>query len=78
MSMNRISEQFHALFGIFMVTFYIGIGIFAIFFAHKYFIIDQAFLVILGSTFILYGSYRIFTTYRNIRRAFFDKDDDQE
>ncbi len=76
--MNKISEQFHALFGIFMVTFYLGVGIFAVFFAQKYLVIDKGYLVILGSTFILYGSYRIFTTYRNIKKAFFEKNDDQE
>jgi hypothetical protein len=76
--MNRISEQFHALFGIFMVMFYLGIGIFALFFGQKYLLIDKPYLVILGSTFILYGSYRIFTTYRNIRKAFFEKDDQKE
>ncbi|MCX6329064.1 MAG: hypothetical protein NTZ85_06050, partial [Bacteroidia bacterium] len=67
-----------ALFGIFMVFFYLGIGIFLLFFTEKYFNIDKAIRVIMGSTFLFYGIYRIFVTYKQIVEAFFTKDLEQE
>jgi hypothetical protein len=76
--MNKILKQFHALFGIFMVFFYLGIGIFLLFFTEKYFNIDKAIRVIMGSTFLFYGIYRIFVTYKQIVEAFFTKDLEQE
>ncbi len=76
--MNRILKQFHALFGIFMVFFYLGIGIFLLFFTEKYFNIDKAIRVIMGSTFLFYGIYRIYVTYNQIVEAFFTKDQEQE
>ena len=75
MNSNRILQQFHAMFGIFMVMFYIGVGIFLLFFADM-FNIDKAIRGIIGSTFILYGIYRIFVTYKQIVNAFIKKDDD--
>lgn len=76
--MNKILKQFHALFGIFMVFFYLGIGIFLLFFTEKLFNIDKAIRVILGSTFLFYGTYRIYVTYKQIVEAFFTKDQEQE
>jgi len=75
MNNNKILKQFHAVFGIFMVIFYIGVGIFLLFYA-KMFTIDKAIRVIIGSTFIFYGAYRIYVTYKQIKEAFFTKDDD--
>lgn len=75
MNNNNILKQFHAVFGIFMVVFYIGVGIFLLFFA-KMFTIDKAIRVIIGSTFIFYGAYRMYVTYKQIKEAFFTKDDD--
>lgn len=75
MNNNKILQQFHAVFGIFMVVFYIGVGMFLLFFA-KMFTIDKAIRVIIGSTFIFYGAYRIYVTYKQIKEAFFTKDDD--
>ena len=77
MNSNRMLQQFHAIFGIFMVVFYLGISIFLFFFA-KMFKIDQALRVIIGSTFILLGIYRITVTYRQIKQAFFTKENDEE
>jgi glucan phosphoethanolaminetransferase (alkaline phosphatase superfamily) len=77
MDNNRILKQFHAVFGIFMVMFYLGVGILLLFFA-KMFIIDKAIRVIIGSTFIFYGLYRIYVTWKQITRAFFSKDQDEE
>ena len=37
MNNNKILQQFHAMFGVFMVIFYLGAGIFMLFFADKIF-----------------------------------------
>jgi hypothetical protein len=77
MNSNRMLQQFHAMFGIFMVVFYLGVSIFLLFFA-KMFKIDQALRVIIGLTFILLGIYRITVTYRLIKKAFFKNGGDDE
>ncbi|MGD0342441.1 MAG: hypothetical protein ABSA76_12125, partial [Bacteroidales bacterium] len=69
--------QFHAMFGVFMVVFYLGFGIFFLFFA-KMFNIDRAIKVIMGSTFIFYGIFRITVTYKQIVKAFFTSEDEEE
>ena len=78
MNDNKILQQFHAMFGIFMVVFYLGIGIFLLFFASKMFNIDKAIRVIMGSTFLLYGLYRIYVTSKQIVKAFSRKDKNKE
>lgn len=78
MNSNKILQQFHAMFGVFMVMFYIGIGIFLLFYASRMFNIDKAIRVIMGSTFFLYGIYRIFVSYKQIRESFFSGNDDEE
>jgi hypothetical protein len=75
MNDNKFLKQFHALFGIFMVLFYIGIGTFLLFFAGRSFNIDKALRGIMGSTFLFYGIYRIYVTYKQIAEAFFSKKD---
>ena len=74
---NKILQQFHAVFGIFMVFFYLGVGIFLLFFA-KMFNIDKAIRVIIGSTFIFYGMYRVYVTFKQIKEAFFIKDEEKD
>lgn len=76
MDQNKILEQGAAIFSIFMVFFYIGAGIYLIFFFETY--LDRALLVILGSTLIFYGLFRAFRTYVKIVEVFFkdNKDDD--
>jgi hypothetical protein len=78
MNNNKILQQFHALFGVFMVAFFLGFGIFFLFFADRMFVIDKAMRVIMGSTFLFYGIYRIFVSYKQIVEAFFPRDDDEE
>ncbi len=78
MNGNRIMQQFHAMFGVFMVAFYIGIGVFMLFYADRMFVIDKAIRVIMGSTFLFFGIYRIFVSYKQIREAFFTKDGEEE
>jgi hypothetical protein len=72
---NKILQQFHAMFGVFMVVFYIGTGLFLLFYVDRtVFRIDKAMRVILGSAFLFFGIYRIFVSYKQIREAFFRKD----
>jgi hypothetical protein len=78
MNGNKIMQQFHAMFGIFMVVFYIGIGVFMLFYADRMFVIDKAIRMIMGSTFLFFGVYRIFVSYKQIREAFFTRDNDED
>jgi hypothetical protein len=77
MNENKIMQQISAIFSVFMVFFYIGVGCFLIFyFDHTY--IDKPVRVIMGSTFIFYGLYRAFRAYIQIIRLFFSKDKDED
>jgi hypothetical protein len=78
MDNNRILQQIYAMFGIFMVIFYLGGGIFFLFFADRLLNINKAILGILGGTFLLYGVYRVFVTYKQITDAFFSKRNDED
>ncbi len=77
MDNNRILQQIYAMFGIFMVMFYLGGGIFFLFFADRLLNMNKAILGILGGTFLLYGVYRVFVTYKQIVDAFFTRDKDE-
>jgi hypothetical protein len=72
MNDNRLMQQVNAVFSIFMVFFYLGVGIFFIFFS-KQSSLDKAVWVIMGSTFIVLGLYRMFRAVNKIREAFFNK-----
>jgi len=76
MSGNKIMEQVGAIFSIFMVMFYLGIGVyFAFYFDNTY--IDKPVRVILGVSFIIYGAYRAFRTFVKLKELFFrEKGDD--
>jgi hypothetical protein len=74
---NNMMQNFHILFSIFMAIFYLGSGIFFLFFADM-FNIDRAIRGIIGSTFLLYGLYRVYTVYRMISDTFFSKNDRNE
>lgn len=78
MNSNRMLQQFHAVFGVFMVFFYLAVGVFLLFYDDRMFNIDKALRVIIGSTFMLYGVYRIYTTYKLIVKVFFTADDEDE
>jgi hypothetical protein len=77
MNESRIMQQISAIFSVFMVIFYIGIGYLFIFYFDQYFI-DKAVRVIIGSTFFFYGVYRAFRSYVQIKSIFFSKDKDTE
>jgi len=73
MDNNKISQQIHAVFGLLMVFFYLGSGIFFLFFASG-FNIDKAISGILGVVFTLYGVFRIYMTWKQFKTAFLDKE----
>lgn len=73
MEENRIMQQINAIFQIFMVFFYLGVGCYFIFFTSRSFL-DRGVWVIMGSTFIFYGLYRAYRAYVKIVEVFFTKD----
>jgi hypothetical protein len=77
MNENRLIQQVTAIFSIFMVFFYLGVGSYLAFFANlSYF--DKALRVIMGSTFIFYGLYRAYRAYVKIVEVFFTEDKNKE
>ena len=75
MNENRILDQVTTIFSTFMVIFYLGVGIYLIFFFNLG-TIDKALRVIIGSTFIFYGLYRAYRAYVKIVELFFTRDDE--
>jgi hypothetical protein len=79
MNTNRLMGQVTAIFSLFMVFFYLGVGCYLVFFSNlNNFNIPKPVLVIMGSSFILYGLYRAFRAYVKIVEVFFTKDEDEE
>lgn len=62
MNENRIMQQINAIFSVFMVFFYLGIGIYLLFF-FKNTVLDRSAMVIFGSVLLFYGVYRAFRAY---------------
>jgi hypothetical protein len=77
MNDNKLMQQVTAIFSIFMVFFYLGVGIFLIFFFRNT-SLDKAVLVIFGSVLIFYGLYRAYRTYVSIVQLFFKHDNNEE
>ena len=77
MDNNKIMKQVTAIFSLFMVIFYLGVGIFLIFYFKNTYM-DKSVLVIMGSVFIFYGLYRAFRTYVSIVELFFRRNRDEE
>jgi hypothetical protein len=77
MNESRIMQQITAIFSVFMVLFYIGIGSFFVFYFKNSFV-DRAVIVIMGSTFFFYGIYRAFRSYIQIKSIFFSKNEDSD
>ena len=73
MNENRVMQQVTAIFSIFMVFFYLGVGIFFIFFSNRSYL-DKPVRVIMGSTLIFYGIFRAYRAYLKIVEAFFTRD----
>jgi hypothetical protein len=74
---NKLMQQVIAIFSIFMVLFYLGMGYYFIFLSNLSYL-DKAVRVIMGSTFIFYGLYRAYRTYVKIVEVFFTKDSNDE
>lgn len=77
MKADRIIKQMGAVFGVFMVFFYLGVGIYLIFFFEMT-TLDKPVRVMLGSAFVLYGIYRAYRSYLKIVEAFFSDNADEE
>jgi len=77
MNENIILRQVSAIFSIFMVLFYIGVGAYFIFYFDQSYI-DRAVRVIIGSTFLFYGLFRAFKTFIQIKNLFFSKKTDND
>ena len=77
MSGNKLMQQVLAIFSIFMVLFYLGVGYYFVFISNLSYL-DKAVRVIIGSAFIFYGLYRAYSTYVKIVEVFFTKDSDDE
>ena len=74
---NRMLQQITAIFSAFMVFFYLGVGIYLVFYADLL-NLDKALRVIMGSTFLFYGAYRAFKAYMKIIEVFFTNDDAED
>jgi hypothetical protein len=77
MNENKLMQQVTAIFSIFMVFFYLGVGILLIFYT-SFSYLDKAVRVIMGTTFIFYGIYRAFRAYSKVLEVFFTKDEDNK
>ena len=77
MKTERMLKQMGAIFGVFMVIFYLGVGIYLIFFFEMS-TLDKTILVLLGSAFLLYGIYRAYRSYVKIVEAFFSGDTEED
>ncbi len=76
MDQNRLMQQVTAIFGAFMALFYLGVG--SYFLIASYLPVEKFLRVLVGSTFLIYGLYRGYTTFLKIREAFFSDDDDED
>ena len=77
MNGDRLMQQVTAIFSVFMVFFYLGAGIYFVFYFNLS-NLNKPVRVLLGSAFIFYGLYRAFRTYVKIVEVFFTKDEDDE
>jgi Na+/phosphate symporter len=74
---NKLMQQVVAIFSIFMVLFYLGIGYYFLFLSNLSYL-DKAVREIMGSAFIFYGLYRAYRAYVKIVEVFFTKDSDND
>ena len=77
MNGNKLMQQVLAIFSIFMVFFYLGVGYYLVFLSNLSYL-DRAVRIIIGSTFIFYGLYIAYATYVKIVEVFFTKDSDDK
>jgi hypothetical protein len=77
MNGNRLMQQVMAIFSVFMVLFYLGVGYYFVFLSNLSYL-DKPVRVIMGSTFMFYGLYRAYRAYVKIVEVFFTKEEDDE
>jgi hypothetical protein len=77
MNGNRLMQQVMAIFSVFMVLFYLGVGYYFVFLSNLSYL-DKPIRVIMGSTFMFYGLYRAYRAYVKIVEVFFTKEEDDE
>lgn len=77
MDSNIVVKQMQAIMRFLMSLFYVGAGIFLLFFADN-FQIDKALRNIIGGAFLFYGIYRIYTSFVTLFKLFFRKDEDED
>jgi len=70
-------QQVMAIFSVFMVIFYLGVGYYFIFLSNLSYL-DKPVRVIMGSTLMFYGLYRAYRAYVKIVEVFFTKEEDDE
>jgi Na+/phosphate symporter len=77
MNENRIMQQVSTIFTSFMVFFYLGVGIYLIFYFDQSGL-DKALRVLMGSALIFYGLYRAYRAYVKIVEVFFTKEKEED
>jgi hypothetical protein len=77
MNENKLMQQVTAIFSLFMVFFYLGVGSYLLFLSDLSYI-DKSVRVIMGSTFIFYGLYRAYRAYVKIIEVFFTRNNNSE
>ena len=70
-------RQMQGVFRFLMSFFYIGAGIFLIFFADNI-QIDRVLRNIVGIAFLIYGIYRIYASFVALYKLFFRNDEEEE
>jgi cytochrome c biogenesis protein CcdA len=76
MNDNKLMQQVSAIFGTFMVFFYLGFGIYLIFFFKT--TLNSAVIRLFGGALILFGLFRAYTSYVNIVKLFFKHEESDE
>jgi len=66
---NKLMQKISAIFSLFMVLFYLGVGIYLIFFFKS--TLNRAVIGLFGGALIFYGIFRAYTSFVNIVRLFF-------
>lgn len=77
MDSNIVVKQMQAIMRFLMSLFYVGAGIFLLFFADN-FQIDKALRNIVGGAFLFYGIYRIYTSFVTLFKLFFRRDEGED
>ena len=74
---SKMLQQIKAILRFFMALFYLGAAIFMLFFSAGL-QIDRALLIIVGSAFLFYGTYRTYVAVVRIYKLFFTKETEED